>query len=81
MPPRALSTAERQRVLDALHEPRFVDQAPAEVYATMLDEGRYLCAERTMYRLLAANSEVRDRRDQSRHPNHPRPEPLATKPK
>jgi putative transposase len=79
-PPRALSVAERQRVLDALHEPRFVDLAPAEVYATMLDEGRYLCSERTMYRILAANSEVGDRRDQCRHPNHPRPELLATKP-
>ncbi len=57
--PRALSSAERQDVLDVLHEPRFVDQAPAEVYATLLDEGRYLCSERTMYRLLEANREVR----------------------
>jgi hypothetical protein len=46
-------------VLDTLHEPRFVDLAPAEVYATLLDEGRYLCSERTMYRLLAAHHEVR----------------------
>jgi putative transposase len=79
-PPRALSADERQHVLDALHEPRFVDLAPAEVYATMLDEGRYLCSERTMYRVLAANHEVRERRDQLRHANHPRPELLATKP-
>ena len=79
-PPRTLSPREREQVLDALHEPRFVDLAPAEVYATMLDEGRYLCSERTMYRILAANQEVRERRDQLRHANHPRPELLATKP-
>ncbi|MBR9973905.1 hypothetical protein [Magnetospirillum sulfuroxidans] len=60
---RALSAAERQAVLDVLHEPRFVDLAPAEVYATLLDEGRYLCSIRSMYRLLAANREVRQRRD------------------
>jgi putative transposase len=78
--PRALLAGERAGVLDALHEPRFVDLAPAEVYATLLDEGRYLCSERTMYRILAANQEVRDRRDQLRHKNHPRPELLATKP-
>ena len=79
-PPRALSGGERQQVLDVLHEPRFVDLAPAEVYATLLDENRYLCSERTMYRVLAANAEVRERRDQLRHKNHPRPELLATRP-
>lgn len=78
-PPRTLSTHERTQVLAALHEPRFVDLAPAEVFATLLDEGRYLCSERTMYRILAANSEVRERRNQLRHMNHPRPELLATK--
>src|SRR5881392_1908006 len=55
--PRALSPGERTAVLTVLHEPRFVDQAPAEVYATLLDEGEYLCSERTMYRVLAANHE------------------------
>jgi putative transposase len=79
-PPRTLSEGERAKVLDVLHEPRFVDLAPAEVFATLLDEGRYLCSERTMYRILAANSEVRERRNQLRHMNHPRPELLATKP-
>jgi putative transposase len=79
-PPRTLSAGEREHVLAELHEPRFVDLAPAEVYATLLDEGRYLCSERTMYRILAANSEVRERRDLLRHANHPRPELLATKP-
>ena len=47
-------------MLDVLHEPRFADKAPAEVYATLLDEGRYLCSERTMYRVLAASQEVRE---------------------
>jgi putative transposase len=55
-------------VLVVLHEPRFVDLAPADIYATLLDEGRYLCSERTMYRLLAAHREGRERRNQLRHP-------------
>lgn len=78
--PRSLSLLERSRVLDALHEPRFVDLAPAEVYATLLDEGTYLCSERTMYRVLAENGEVRERRDISRHTHYAAPELLATKP-
>ena len=67
-------------MLDALHEPRFVDLAPAQVYATLLDEGRYLCSERTLYRVLAENAEVRERRDQLRHPHYAAPELLATRP-
>src|SRR4051794_33948387 len=79
-PARALSPAERQDVLAVLHEPRFMDVAPAEVHAQLLDEGRYLCSERTMYRVLAENLEVRERRDQLRHPNPPVPQLHATKP-
>jgi putative transposase len=78
--PRALSPVEKQAVLETLHEPRFVDLAPAEVYATLLDEGHYLCSERTMYRVLEANHEVRERRDQLRHPSYAKPELLATAP-
>jgi putative transposase len=78
--PRALSSDERQAVLDVLHEPRFCDLAPAEVYATLLDEDKYLCSERTMYRILEANHEVRERRDQLRHPLYAKPELLATAP-
>jgi len=78
--PRALTSQERQEVLDVLHEPRFVDVAPAEVFATLLDEGRYLGSERTMYRVLAANREVRERRDQLRHPHYAAPELMATGP-
>lgn len=77
---RALGAEERQAVLDVLHEPRFADLAPAEVYATLLDEGRYLCSERTMYRVLAENAEVRERRAQLRHPHYQAPELLATAP-
>jgi putative transposase len=77
---RALSKAERERVLEVLHEPRFTDLAPAEIYATLLDEGTYLCSERTMYRLLAAEGEVRERRRQRQHPVYQAPELLATKP-
>jgi len=56
-------------VLDTLRSERFVGQAPAQVVATLLDEGLYLCSERTMYRLLAAHKEFRERRDQLRHPS------------
>jgi len=79
-PSRALSDEERGRVLDVLHAPRFVDKAPAEVYATLLDEGMYLCSVRTMYRLLGQAQEIRERRDQLRHPAYQKPELLATGP-
>jgi putative transposase len=78
--PRALSAHERQQVLTELRSPRFVDLSPAEVYATLLDENRYLASERTMYRILSANAEVRERRDQLRHPSYAKPELLATGP-
>ncbi len=78
--PRALSAQDRQRVLSLLHNERFCDQAPAEVYASLLDEGHYLCSERTMYRILDENHEVRERRDQLRHPQYAAPELLATRP-
>jgi putative transposase len=78
--PRALGSDERSNVLAVLHEPRFVDLAPPEVYATLLDEKRYLCSLRTMYRILAANQEVRERRNQLRHPEYKKPELLATGP-
>lgn len=79
-PPRALSGGERHRVLELLHGERFGDAAPAQVYATLLDEGQYLCSVRTMYRLLTANDEVRERRQQRRHPAYSKPELLATGP-
>ena len=78
--PRALSEPERQEVLDTLHSERFRDQAPHEVYATLLDEGRYLCSTRTMYRILDDNEEIKERRDQLRHPAYTKPELLATAP-
>jgi len=79
-PARALSETERTAVLDLLHTERFVDASPAATYATLLDEGRYLASERTMYRILAEASEVRERRAQRRHPVYARPELLATGP-
>ncbi len=78
--PRALSHAERAEVLGVLHEERFVDQAPATIYATLLDEGRYVCSVPTMYRVLRAEDEVRERRRQARHPATVKPELLATGP-
>ncbi len=78
--PLALSDDERSAVLAQLHAERFVDASPAAVYATLLDEGTYLASERTMYRVLAANAEVRERRAQLRHPAYAKPELLATGP-
>ena len=77
---RALGADERLAVLDVLHSDRFVDQSPAEVHATLLEEETYLCSPRTMYRLLAAAGEVRERRDQARHPAYAKPELVATQP-
>jgi putative transposase len=79
-PPRRLSDTERQTLLDTLHEPRLVDLAPAEVFATLLDEGRYIGSVRTMHRVLRENAEVRERRNQLRHPAYSKPELLATAP-
>jgi putative transposase len=78
--PRALSVNERQDVLEVVNSERFCDQAPGEVYATLLDEGRYLCSERTMYRILADHQQVRERRDQIRHPRYQAPELIANRP-
>jgi putative transposase len=77
---RELSPEERQEVLDILHSGRFVDKAPHEVYATLLDEGIYHCSIRTMYRILDKNSEVKERRNQLSHPVYKKPELLATGP-
>ena len=79
-PPRALDPVERQLVIETLDSARFVDQAPAQVHATLLDEGTYLCSPRTMYRLLDAAGEVKERRDQVRRPHDAAPELLATRP-
>jgi putative transposase len=79
-PPRALSLSERWNVLDILHTDRFMDKAPTEVYATLLDEGIYHCSIRTMYRILGEAGEICERRDQARHPKYKAPELLATAP-
>jgi len=78
--PRALSQAEQQEVRSQLNSDRFIDQAPREIYASLLDEGQYLCSVRTMYRLLSADSASKERRNQLRHPNYLKPELLATGP-
>jgi putative transposase len=79
-PGRRLSEEERTEVRDLLNSDRFCELSPRQVYATLLDEGRYLCHWRTMYRILAAHDEVRERRDQLRHPDYKKPEHLATGP-
>lgn len=79
-PARALADAERSAVLADLNSERFADKAPAEVHATLLDENTYHCSVRTMYRILAADGQVRERRDQLRHPVYAKPELLASGP-
>ena len=69
-PPRRISDEERSRVLQVLHSERFVDTSPGEIWATLLDEEKYLCSERSMYRILGENREVRERRNQLRHPKY-----------
>lgn len=77
-PPLSLLSEERRTVLDMLHSERFIDQSPQEIYAILLDEGVYHCSVRTMYRILAQEKEVRERRNQRRHPEYTKPELLAT---
>ncbi len=79
-PARALSQEERERVVEVLSSERFVDRSPAEVFATLLDEKKYFCSERTMYRILAESQPVRERRNQLQHPKYAKPELLATAP-
>jgi putative transposase len=79
-PPRTLTKEEQQQVLAILHEERFMDKAPSEIYAKLLDEKTYLCSISTMYRILRANKEVRERRNQLRHPEYKKPELIATAP-
>jgi len=78
-PPNALCGAERQQVLTLLRSDEYCDLAPAQVWARLLDDGVYLCSIRTMYRLLAAAGENRERRRQRTHPANKKPELLATK--
>ncbi len=77
---RAFSQAEKIKVRQELNSARFQDRAPREVYATLMDEGQYLCSWRSMYRILAENDEVCERRNQLCHPNYIKPELLATAP-
>jgi transposase InsO family protein len=79
-PANALSQSERDRVLEVLNSAEFVDQAPIQVYATLLGRGTYLCSPATMYRVLAADAQVKERRRQARHPARARPELIATGP-
>ena len=79
-PPLKLAPEERQAVLDLLHSERFLDASPHTIHATVLDEGHYPCSVRTMYRILAEEGEVRERRNVLAHPPYAKPELLATGP-
>jgi putative transposase len=78
--PRALSEAENAALLAVLHSDRFIDTAPSEAYAILLDEGVYLGSVSTMYRLLRQVGEVRERRAQAVHPASVKPELVAHAP-
>jgi putative transposase len=78
-PPLALTAPERQAVVEVLHSERFQDKAPLQVYATLLDDGQYLCSPRTMYRILTAEHEqVKERRRHVPRTHYSKPELLAT---
>jgi len=79
-PQRALDDSERRHVLEVLDSERFAEKTPREVYAELLDENVYLCSVRTMYRILADHGQVRDRRNQRRHPAYVKPELVARAP-
>jgi putative transposase len=80
VPVNRLTVAEQAQVLAVLNSPQFVDRTPLQVYAVLLERGEYLCSVSTMYRILAANAQVKDRRRQARHPARARPELIATGP-
>ena len=80
VPANALTPAERASVLATLNHESFVDKSPAQVWATLLDEGTYLCSESTMYRILREHGAVRERRRQATHPPRTRPELIADGP-
>lgn len=79
-PPRTLSDDERAKVLATLDSDEYMDKAPAQVFAALLELGIYLCSIRTMYRILAANDQVRERRAQRQHPTYTKPQLVATAP-
>ena len=79
-PARALGPEEKRRVIELMHSERFMDKAPQEIHATLLDEGIYLCSTRTMYRILEERGELKERRNQLCHPIYEKPELLAEAP-
>lgn len=80
IPENSLSKIERKNVVDIMNSERFVNQTPYEIFATLLDEGKYFCSISTMYRILRDNGEVRERRNQLNHPVYTKPELLAIEP-
>ena len=77
---RSLKQAEREAIRAVLNSERFMDCTPYVIYATLLDEGTYLCSVSTMYRILREHGEVRERRNQRKLPVYKKPELLATRP-
>lgn len=80
VPKRALNPQERTQITEVLNSERFVDASPRQIWAKLLDEGTYLCSWRSMYRILKANDQVRERRNQLAHPAYQKPELLANEP-
>jgi putative transposase len=78
--PRALSQSERDSVRQSLYSERFMDKSPRQVYASLLDDGEYLCSVRTMYRILDEDNASQERRNQLQRPNYKKPQLLATAP-
>ncbi|MBG0741860.1 IS3 family transposase, partial [Paeniglutamicibacter antarcticus] len=80
VPVNKIGPDERAHILEVVNSARFVDLPPIQIYAQLLDEGKYLCSISTFYRVLEENSQVKERRRQARHPPRKVPELSATRP-
>lgn len=79
LPDFAYTNAEKHEILNVMNSDIYMNQTPYEIYASQLDEGKYICSVRTMYRILSENDQVKERRKIRMSTNYKKPELLATK--
>jgi len=80
-PSNALSSSERGRILNLLYSEEFIEDTPYKIVSKLLDRGEWLCSIHTMYRVLAEAGDIKDRRNQRRHPRYEKPTIQATAPR
>jgi putative transposase len=78
--PRKLKPQEHEAIVELMHSPRFCDAAPRQIVATLASEGRVLASASTMYRILRARGECRERRAQRPTQRHAVPRLSASAP-